>query len=224
MNMEIVKLKKMTLLRSALAVATLAIVGNGAAAATDAYTVSSDGDMVRDSSGDCVQTGSWKKGLSIPECDAALAAKLEAERLAAEEASRRAAELAAMETKPEKPKLVRLSDEGEVAFKFDSAILTPEAERELEQVARSIERYDQIDSIEVTGYTDSSGPENYNQMLSERRAASVKEFLVSRGVSEDKVSVSGMGESGPIADNSTREGRARNRRVDIRISGVADQE
>ena len=219
--METSKLKQP--LRSALAVALLALGGHAAAAGTDAYTASSDGKIVSDDFGGCVQTGSWNKDLSIPECDAALAASLEAERLAAEEASRRAAELAAMETKPVKPKLVRLSDEGNVAFKFDSAILTPEAEQELDQVVRMLGRYDQVDGVAVTGFTDSSGPEAYNEGLSARRAASVKAFLVKRGVKEDKVSVSGMGEANPIADNATREGRAKNRRVDIRISGIAEQ-
>ena len=155
----------------------------------------------------------------MPECDAALAARLEAERLAAEQV-RLTAKLAALESPAAAaPTLVRLSDKRNVMFEFNSAVLTPDAQQELDKVLGMIREFDQIDGIEIVGHTDSSGPDSYNQTLSERRAASVKQLLESRGVGSSAVSVRGEGESNPVSDNGTRDGRARNRRVDILISG-----
>jgi outer membrane protein OmpA-like peptidoglycan-associated protein len=73
-------------------------------------------------------------------------------------------------------------------------------------------------SILVEGHTDSSGPENYNQQLSERRANSVKDLLVQRGVQEHRVNIIGYGEGRPLVTNATPEGRQMNRRVEIRIN------
>ena len=70
------------------------------------------------------------------------------------------------------------------------------------------------ESVQVIGHTDSTGPEAYNQGLSERRAQAAADYMSSKGVGN--ISVSGMGESAPVADNGTREGRAMNRRVEIR--------
>ncbi|HEY8330368.1 MAG TPA: OmpA family protein, partial [Pseudomonas sp.] len=71
--------------------------------------------------------------------------------------------------------------------------------------------------IKVNGHTDSTGTDAYNQGLSERRAASVVDYLVSQGVAQDKLSSEGFGESKPVADNSSKEGRAENRRVEIMV-------
>ena len=71
-------------------------------------------------------------------------------------------------------------------------------------------------SVSVDGYTDSTGPEDYNQGLSERRANSVMDYLAGKGVSPSRLSAKGFGESNPIATNETREGRALNRRVELR--------
>ncbi len=193
----------------------------GPALASSGYTTDSDGSVVTSGFGECVQTGSWSPELNTPECDPALAARLEAERLAAAEAeARRSAELAAMEQRPvPKPTLIRLSGKHNVMFGFNSADLTPAAIRELEGVLSKTGEFETIEGIEIIGRTDSSGPETYNKVLSEKRAASVKQFLVSRGVSEMLITSRGEGESNPLADNSTSEGRAKNRRVDILITG-----
>jgi OOP family OmpA-OmpF porin len=71
--------------------------------------------------------------------------------------------------------------------------------------------------VDVVGHTDSTGPEEYNEQLSLRRATSVKNYMVEQGVDAGIIDVSGKGETMPIADNSTREGRAQNRRVEINV-------
>ncbi|MNL60740.1 Outer membrane porin F precursor [compost metagenome] len=73
-------------------------------------------------------------------------------------------------------------------------------------------------SIKVIGHTDSVGSDSYNQGLSERRASSVAEYVLSQGVAPNKLTSEGKGESQPVADNETEEGRAKNRRVELHIN------
>ena len=101
-------------------------------------------------------------------------------------------------------------------FEFDSAELKPEMKALLDDVAAQIEASPGHESIQVIGYTDSIGTEEYNLGLSERRAKAAADYLIQQGVAADTVSTLGMGESDPVADNSTREGRAQNRRVEIK--------
>ncbi|AVL71222.1 MULTISPECIES: outer membrane protein OmpA [Oligella] len=107
-------------------------------------------------------------------------------------------------------------------FDFDKATIKPEGRNILDQVAQQAQQLS-LESIIAVGHTDSVGSEQYNQGLSERRAAAVKNYLVSRGIPADSIIASGRGETQPIADNSTREGRARNRRVEIEIVGTRAQ-
>lgn len=102
-------------------------------------------------------------------------------------------------------------------FKFDSAKLLPTADAKLQQVVDFANKYPHA-SMEVDGHTDSIGTEAYNQKLSERRAASVKAYLVKKGIAADRINTTGYGESKPVADNKTREGRAQNRRVEVRYT------
>lgn len=74
-----------------------------------------------------------------------------------------------------------------------------------------------VQSIKVIGHTDSQGTDEYNQKLSERRASSVVAFLLNQGLTPDKLTSQGKGESEPVADNDTEEGRAQNRRVELHI-------
>lgn len=84
----------------------------------------------------------------------------------------------------------------------------------LSDVARTLRDYPST-YIDVVGHADSSGQDGYNQALSERRAASVADYLVSQGIQRERLAVSGRGETQPIADNGTPEGRSRNRRVEV---------
>lgn len=99
-----------------------------------------------------------------------------------------------------------------VLFRFDSDELTASARHVL---IKAVEDYKQADEIEITGNTDSVGPASYNQLLSVRRAESVRTFLAKHGVDRHKMRIRGDGEGHPIASNSTSTGRAKNRRVII---------
>jgi len=101
-----------------------------------------------------------------------------------------------------------------VHFELDSATLDPDSRHILDEVATSLLAWPEV-RVEVGGYTDSSGNDAYNLDLSRRRAEAVRDYLVARGVSSSRLEAHGYGESDPIADNATAEGRARNRRVEL---------
>lgn len=109
-------------------------------------------------------------------------------------------------------------------FGFDKDALKPEGEEALRELVRDMGQASNVTSIEIVGHTDSTGPEAYNQLLSERRAETVKEALVGLGVNAGLISAAGEGETNPIADNATSEGRASNRRVTITVEGVVETE
>ncbi len=98
-------------------------------------------------------------------------------------------------------------------FDFDSAVLKPEMKAVLEDFADKVKASPGRESVTIIGHTDSTGPEAYNQKLSLRRAQSAAAYLESLGI--DSITTEGRGESQPIADNSTREGRSQNRRIEI---------
>ena len=94
----------------------------------------------------------------------------------------------------------------------------------LQELADSITaKSGSVVDIDVIGHTDSTGPEEYNEQLSLRRATSVKNYMVEQGVDAGIIDVSGKGETMPIADNSTRAGRAQNRRVEINVGADVQQ-
>jgi OOP family OmpA-OmpF porin len=99
-------------------------------------------------------------------------------------------------------------------FAFNSATLTPGAIAELSDTLSSLQNDPEL-RIRIDGHTDSVGSDAYNLRLSERRADSVKRYLVSEGISATRIETRGFGESSPVADNDTEEGRARNRRVEV---------
>jgi OOP family OmpA-OmpF porin len=107
-----------------------------------------------------------------------------------------------------------------VNFDFDKAAIRSDAAVILDEAATLLgEAMSQCPSrrVSVEGHTDATGPEAYNQGLSERRAKSVRDYLVGKGVDGSKLATVGYGESQPIASNDTREGRALNRRVELRM-------
>jgi outer membrane protein OmpA-like peptidoglycan-associated protein len=100
----------------------------------------------------------------------------------------------------------------QVQFKLDTAELTDEDKVTLDEVAETLGRLKFVSGT-VVGHTDNTGTDAYNQELSERRAQSVASYLQGKGIAVGRLAASGAGESEPIADNDTEEGRAQNRRV-----------
>lgn len=114
---------------------------------------------------------------------------------------------------------ITLNMPGNITFATDSSDLKPDFFAVLDSVVLVLKKYDQT-VVEVAGHTDSTGSDQYNQALSERRAATVAGYLVNRGIAELRLIQMGMGESRPVADNATPEGRALNRRVELTIVPV----
>ena len=103
-----------------------------------------------------------------------------------------------------------------VTFDFGKSALKPQFYGALNEVAATLKEYNQT-MIEVTGHTDSIGSDAVNQKLSEQRASAVAQYLTAQGVQPARMETLGVGKSYPIADNSTEAGRAKNRRVEIRL-------
>ena len=99
-----------------------------------------------------------------------------------------------------------------MTFQFNSAELTPNSHAVLDEVAASLQKHPQL-KVELQGYTDSTGPADYNLKLSQRRADSVRGYLMSKGVPAEQLAAKGYGMASPIDTNKTPQGRAHNRRV-----------
>ncbi len=113
--------------------------------------------------------------------------------------------------------IVNMSD---VLFAFNQYNLKPEAREKLAKVSGILLAYPNL-KLQVEGYTDNIGSDQYNQKLSQERADSVRDYLASQGVPGGNISAAGYGESDPIASNSTNSGRAENRRVQLVVAGSA---
>jgi outer membrane protein OmpA-like peptidoglycan-associated protein len=108
----------------------------------------------------------------------------------------------------------------DILFATDSAVLGPDAREALDQAAQVFSEYPRT-AIVIQGHTDSTGTEEHNQSLSERRATAVRNYLIQRGIDSARMVAIGYGESQPIDDNGTPDGRQRNRRVDILLKAKA---
>lgn len=177
-----------------LAIAAMSVVGT--ASASDNWT-NVDGHVWKDASGqNCWRDAFWTPATAAESCGKPVA---EAPVVA-----------------PTSSKVVLNAD---TFFDFDKATLKPEGKQVLDQVAQQAGSVN-LETVIATGHTDSIGTEAYNQKLSERRANTVKQYLISKGVPADRIYAEGKGELQPVASNKTREGRAQNRRVEIEIVGT----
>jgi OOP family OmpA-OmpF porin len=180
----------------------LAIAAVTAAGAVSAQTVDNwrnpFGDVWKNGTRElCWRDNFWTPATGIPGCDGVPVAQAEAPVVA-----------------PTATKVVLNAD---TFFDFDKSTIKPEGRQILDQVASQVNTLN-LETLIATGHTDSIGTEQYNQGLSERRANSVKSYLIDKGVPADRIYAEGKGETQPVATNKTREGRAQNRRVEITLS------
>jgi OOP family OmpA-OmpF porin len=178
------------------------------------------GAAVKDGSGACVVTS----GRVLPECAGVRAAPAPAAPAAPARPSAPAAPAAPATPAPAArpaPASVRQAVviQADALFDFDKSVLRPDGRKSIDDAVAKLKGVD-LELVIATGHTDSVGSDAYNQRLSERRAAAVKEYLVSKGIPASKITTIGKGESQPVATNKTAEGRQKNRRVDIEFKGV----
>ncbi|MDP5277729.1 OmpA family protein [Sphingomonas sp. DG1-23] len=110
-----------------------------------------------------------------------------------------------------------------VTFATNESSVQPQFRATLDQVADVLKQYNQT-YIDVYGHTDSTGSDSYNLALSQRRAASVADYLSARGVQSARLGTRGFGETQPVADNETEQGKAANRRVEIKLVPITQQD
>ncbi len=198
----------------------------------DEATVWSDssGDVVKDGSGDCLHTIWWKKDGSCGNDNAdththaatgtqsAMEHTHEGGSKAHQHEQAKATPPPAAPVEKAAPAaiLVPFSVSSAAAFKTAGSDLSDEGKAEVKSFSDKLEGHD-VTKITVEGYTDSQGSAAYNQKLSERRVASVKDEMVKNGIDPAIITVIGHGENDPIADNKTSEGRAKNRRVVVSV-------
>jgi len=160
------------------------------------------------------------------------AAATAADKLAVEQQARLDAEKRAADAQEELAKVAALKEEarglvitlsGSVVFASNQATILPAAQSRLNQVAVALMSTDKYRQLTVEGHTDSRGSQAYNMALSQRRAESVRAYLISRGYPGEMITPRGMGEGSPIADNASPEGRSNNRRVEIIVQRLAGQ-
>ncbi len=212
---------KSSLFAKILAAASVVSVSVAYAGVTPNATDSS-GAPIRDGSGNCVQSS----GIDHPDCVAKKAepAKPAVPAKPAEPAKPAGPATPAAPAAPAAPASVKkaITIQAEALFDFDKSVLKPAGKQSIDDAVAKMKGID-VEIVIATGHTDSIGTDAYNQKLSERRATSVKEYMVSKGVAAAKITTLGKGETQPVATNKTKEGRAKNRRVDIEFKGVTSK-
>ena len=185
------------------AAAIVAVPSQALAQAQPNGYVQSSGGTVKSGFGLCWRTGYWTPQMATAECDPDLVGKAPA----------------AKPGTPPAPTVGKVSLKADTLFDFDKSVVKPEGKKVLDGLATQAKGMN-LEVIIAVGHTDSVGTDAYNQRLSERRAAAVKAYLVSQGIPAAKIVTRGYGESRPIAYNTTEEGRAKNRRVEIEVVGT----
>ena len=180
----------------------------------------------KNSVGQCWRSGFWTPALAVVECDPDLIPKpapapapAPAPRPAPAPAAAPAPAPAPAPAAAPKPVAQKVTLAADVLFDFDKAVVKPEGTAKLDDLLGKIKGVD-LEVIIAIGHTDSIGSDAYNQRLSERRANAVKAYLVSKGIAPNRIYVEGKGEKQSVASNKTKDGRQKNRRVDIEVIGT----
>lgn len=163
----------------------------------------------------CWRDANWTPATAAADCDGALKPVAAAVAPAATPAPATPAPAPA----PAPAVASKVTFSADAFFDFDKSVLKPEGKAKLDDLASKVKGIN-LEVVIAVGHTDSVGSDAYNQKLSVRRAEAVKAYLVSKGIEKNRVYTEGKGEKQPIADNKTKEGRAKNRRVEIEVVGT----
>jgi len=154
----------------------------------------------------CWRDAAWTPATAAKGCDGFLEPK-------------KAAAAAAKPAAQPKVTQTKITLQADTLYDFDKATLKPEGKATLDKVAADLKKI-RLEVIIAVGNTDGVGSDAYNQALGQRRAQSVKAYLISKGVDGGRVYTESKGKSNPVATNATAEGRAKNRRTDIEVVGT----
>jgi OOP family OmpA-OmpF porin len=211
------QLNKVAVLIAAAALATAA----GAQQIENWRNVS--GDVWKNVSGECWRDVSWTPATAAAGCDGALAAPKAAAPAPAPVAAPAPAPVAAPAPAPAAAApaaaAAKVTYAADAFFDFNKSVLKPEGKAKLDDLVGKVKGIN-LEVIIAVGHTDSIGSDAYNQKLSVARSEAVKAYLVSKGIEKNRVYTEGKGEKQPVADNKTKEGQAKNRRVEIEVVGT----
>jgi OOP family OmpA-OmpF porin len=173
----------------------------------------------KNSAGQCWRAGYWTAAMATAECDPDLVPKPPAPPAARPATPPPPVKAPAKPAAKPKPVAEKVTLAADVLFDFDKAVLKNEGKAKLDDLASKVKAIN-LEVVIAIGHTDSIGADAYNQKLSVRRAESVKAYLVSKGVEPNRVYTEGKGEKQPVASNKTKDGRAKNRRVELEVIGT----
>lgn len=181
------------------------------------------GDVWKSATGLCWRDATWTPATAAPGCDGAIEAPKPAPAAAPAPAPKAAPAPAVVAPKPapkpQPPVATKVTYAADAFFDFDKSVLKPEGKAKLDDLVGKVKGIN-LEVIIAVGHTDSVGSDAYNQKLSVKRSEAVKAYLVSKGIEKNRVYTEGKGEKQPVADNKTKEGRAKNRRVEIEVVGT----
>jgi OOP family OmpA-OmpF porin len=188
------------------------------------YVYDAQGKVARDSQGKCLHTSAWSKENANKECNPELfpEPKAAAPAPAPMAAPAPAPAPAPVVVVPPPPVHKVMTFEAAALFGVNKSDISPAGKEKIKEYREQVRaEMDSARTIKITGHTDSSGKAEYNQKLSVKRAEAVRDYLISLGADASKMEVEGMGATKPIADNKTKAGRAKNRRVEVEVTGTA---
>jgi OOP family OmpA-OmpF porin len=178
------------------------------------------GDVWKNVAGECWRDASWTPATAAAGCDGALVApKAAAPAAAAPAAVAPKAAASAPAAAPAAAAAAKVTYAADAFFDFNKSVLKPEGKAKLDDLVGKVKGIN-LEVIIAVGHTDSVGSDAYNQKLSVARSEAVKAYLVSKGIEKNRVYTEGKGEKQPVADNKTKEGQAKNRRVEIEVVGT----
>lgn len=213
--------------KTLIAVSIIAAFLPSIASALPGYLTDTSGKVVRNSYNECWHAGFWTPAMAIAECDPHLIKKVEAPEPKLAAAKPEPVLVPAQIAEPQKPPQ-KVSFSADALFAFDKAVLKPEGMQELDTFSKNISGVS-YDAIQVTGHTDRFGSNKYNQRLSEQRANAVQDYLVSKDIPANRITVQGLGETQPTTKPGDCSGSKSqkviaclqlDRRVDIEVSGT----
>ena len=215
----------MKLNKLAMLVAAAALSAVAGAQSVDNWR-SATGEVWKNATGLCWRDATWTPATAAVGCDGAIVAAPKAAPAPAPAPKPAPAVVApaakpapAPAAKPQPPAATKVTYAADAFFDFDKAVLKAEGKAKLDDLVGKVKGIN-LEVIIAVGHTDAVGADAYNQKLSVQRAEAVKAYLVTKGIEKNRVYTEGKGEKQPVADNKTKEGQAKNRRVEIEVVGT----